>query len=160
MTPGFCYGRTLARPMPPEDAAAFIDLRVVRSRDHGSVLVAVGLSEWPDRFDVDAVVHDLTPEEALDALRIASERLRVVNGMRPSTVVVVPAEQTERLREVAERIVDKCRLFGWWEKFMGVMKFFGTPADFAHKRETMVREVIAALARGDGTARVKLEGAA
>jgi hypothetical protein len=154
-----CYGRTLARRMPPCDAQTFID-NVRFRRGVGSVTIIVASCEVPGRLDVDAVCHDLSPAQALDALRIASERIRAINGMAPSTVKIVPADETERLREIAMQIVDKVRAFGWWERVWSKAKFFRGSATFRFTREQCVRDVMAALAAGSGTVQMKLEDAA
>lgn len=143
--PQIAYGRTLARAITPEAAQEIVDeLRLRRGR--GSVTVILTASERPDRFDVDAVVRDLSPEHAIQILQIALARTASVNGIELEPLRPIAAADYDRLSETAERIVDRCRSFGAFKRlFGGIVRFFPAPASFRYTRERMVAEVIAAL---------------
>lgn len=138
------FGRTLARTMPQEDAAAFIDERRAR-RGRGSVLVVVTETSREGFFEVEAAMNDLGPAHALDALAIASARIGVISGLSASKAIPLGSEDLTRMREVAERLTDMCRAFGWWEKTCGQSRWFAGGASYRNSREFCIRRVIEAL---------------
>lgn len=140
--PTLTFGRTLARRMSQDAAHGAICTAIQQGRLRGEVLIAVVATEQPGRLDVEASFRELTIEQALDALQIASRRLAIVHGVRASTAVPVASTDADALQALAERLVDKCRAFGWWERVLGAMKWFGSHADFKHGRDACVRELM------------------
>lgn len=120
---------------------------IARNRVRGQVCIAVLSTEHPHRFDIEASIGDLSPDHALDAIAIASARIGALHGVPASRAVPVPADDVARLTDIAERIVDRARKVGWWERIIGkAERFFDAPMTFKVPRETIVRDIVRALA--------------
>lgn len=141
--PLFTFGPTLARRMSHEAAYGAICTAIQHGKVCGHVNIAVVRTERPDRLDVEATFLDLAPTEALDAIQIAAARIGVVHKVPASNAVAIGADDADALRHLAERLVDKHRAFGWWEKIGG---WLGSSAEFKYGRESCVRELMQAIA--------------
>lgn len=142
--PLLTYGRTLVKRMTHERAYDLISRKIIDRRVIGHVSIAVSRTENPTRMDVDATFHDLSAEEALDALAIAAARIGVLHGVPASNAVAPGTDEADALVAMAERLVDRLRVFGMRDRVAGWLK--GT-ADFRVSREQAVRDVVDLLVR-------------
>lgn len=141
--PVLTFGPTLARQMTPSRARDIVAAAETDHRLKGHIVVSLTTSRHPHRHEVDAIVRGLDPAHALDVLKIAQTRLAAVYALPESNAPAVSPDDEPVLRATAERMVDKFRAVGWWERISG---WIGAGATFKYGRDDCVRELMKELA--------------
>ncbi len=116
--PLLSYGPTLARVMPRDDASLILDRLCREGRVDGLVHVAVTRDTTPNVRSVDAIIDDIEPTRAIEALTAVLQRLSQLHGKKLPPLVVDKLDGVV-MRKTAEDLVDQIRscTTGWYLQF-------------------------------------------